>query len=274
MLFNSFELKDYFKQTSLLKYATTFLNELGLSLDRSIQVNLDNRKTKISQSGFYPVMIPERILISMLRIKSIEDYENILSLLGKSLFYNSIHIDSNLEQKRLADPLYVEILSSIFGDFVFEPHWLKRYLRIEPDKNFTEFLYLKKLFDLRHKCIKVLQLKALHDEKNVEVSLERLRVDYKKYMFVAFNELLIVNDMVSKQSDPYTDCLSALYGSYAKNHLVNKFDIQWWREQESGNQITKWFTYISGSMTEKFLEDAYVTKPDFSMLIEQLEHVF
>ena len=128
-----------------MKLSTGFLNDIGISLGTSISFDTENRISKNGQAKSFPVHIPDKIFVSINRIKTIEDYESILGQLGKSLFFSSINIDETFENKRLIDPVTLEIFKILFQDFVFEQKWLERYLRIETDKKFMQFLY----FDLR-----------------------------------------------------------------------------------------------------------------------------
>ena len=272
-LFNSYELKDYFKQTSLVKLSTGFLNDIGISLGTSISFDTENRISKNGQAKSFPVHIPDKIFVSINRIKTIEDYESILGQLGKSLFFSSINIDETFENKRLIDPVTLEIFKILFQDFVFEQKWLERYLRIETDKKFMQFLYFKKLSNLRSACVNVLLFRTTY-ENNIDDCLSEISEIYLDNMLVKPNRNKMLFDLVLSDINPYSSYNACLYESYIKEFLRDKFDDQWWRDPDAGNQLTKWWELCS-DLTPGIIEDKIGIKDlDNTKLISTFENVF
>jgi hypothetical protein len=273
-LFNSFELKDYFKQTSLLKLSTRFLYDIGISLGASISFDMDNRTTKNCKAKSFPVQIPDKIYVSIYRIKTIEDYESILGELGKSLFFSSINIEQPFENKRLIDPTVLETFKILFQDFVFEQKWLQRFLRIDTDKNFIEFLYLKKLVYLRSLCVNVLLFRTVNENNNIYDSLQQISEIYINNMFFKPNENIILFDLALGDINPYTSFRSWQYESYLKEFLTDRFDEQWWREIQAGNRLIKWWKRCSDLTPRSLEEEIGIKALNNLKIISNFEKVF
>jgi len=274
LLFNSFELKDYFKQTSLQKLSTQFLSEIGLSLSRSISFDLVNRITKNGEAKSYAVKIPDKIFVSIYRIKTIQDYGSILGEIGKSLFFSSVNIDEPFENKRLTDPITLETFKILFQDFVFEKRWLEKYLRIDTDKNFIELLYLKKLAYLRNLCVNVLLFRIVNENSSIYDSLSQISEIYLNNMFVKPNENIILFDLVLSDINPYISYRAWLFESYLKDFLRDKFDEQWWREKQAGTRLTKWWEKCSDLTPGKLEEQIEIKDLNNSKLISTFENIF
>lgn len=274
LLFNSYELKDYFKQTSLIKLSTGFLDELGMPLSDSISIDLVNRANKNSKAKTYPVEIPGSVLISIYRIKTVEDYESILGEICKSLLFSSIDIDQTFENKRLIDPTVLQIFKILFQDFIFEQKWLERYLRIDTDKNFTELLNLKRLADIRSLCVNVLIYRTIYESNNLYDSLSGISHLYLSNVHVKPNENIILFDLVFNHINPYTNFLALQHESYLKEVLKNRFDEQWWRDIQAGNQMIKWWNLCSDLSTTRLQEDAGIANLDNTELVKRFEQVF
>jgi len=273
-LFNSFELKDCFKQTSLIKLSTQFLCEIGMNLSDSISFDLINRATKNGQAKSYPAEIPNKIFISLYRIKTIEDYESILGELGISLFLSSINIDETFENKRLIESGTLEIFKILFQDFVFEKKWIERYLRIDIDKNFLEFLNLKKLFNLRDLCMKLKFFGMIYNFANINDSLSEISETYLNNMFVKPNENIILLNLALNDINPYVSYRAWLIETNIKEFLRNKFDEQWWREIQAGNMLTKWWEMCSDLTPSKLEEKIGIKDLNNSKLISTFEDIF
>ncbi len=272
-LFNSYELKDCFKQTSALKISAGFVNDFGINLSDSISFDLAYRTTKNSLADTYAVQIPDKILVSIYRIKTIEDYMSILGELGKSLFFSSINIDETFENKRLIDPVILETFKILFADFVFEQKWLGRYLTIDADKNFIHFLYLKKLFILRSLCVNVLLYSSIYLDK-LDESLQEISDIYMQNIFVKPNENQILFDLILGDTKPCISYRACLYESYLKEYLKNNFDEQWWRDEESGRQLVKWWDRCSDLTSAKIEEEIGTEGINNSKLTSTFENVY
>ena len=273
-LFNSFEFKDYFKQTSLLKLSTQFLFEIGINLSDSISFDLVNRASKNGQAKSYPARIPDKIFVSIYRIKTIQDYESILGELGKSLFFSSINVDETFENKRLIDPITLETFKILFQDFVFEKKWLERYLKIDTDNNFIELLYLKKLAYLRNLCVNVLLFRIINENSSIYDSLSQISEIYLNNMFVKPNENTVLFDLVLSDINPYISYRSWLIETNIKEFLRDKFDDQWWREPDAGNQLMKWWEMCSDLTGSKLEEIIGIKDINNSKLISTFEDIF
>lgn len=272
-LFNSYELKDYFKQTSADKLSTRFLDEMGINLPGSIKFDLNNRLTKNPDARTYPVSVPDNILISVNRIKTAEDYDSILGQIGKSLLLGSINIDDSFEKKRLIDPTTLEIFKFLFEDLIFEQNWLQRYLRLDTDKNFLEFLYLKKLFQIRNLCLNVLSYRLIY-ENNLHQALEQISELYQKSSFIKPNEHMVLLNLILDKDTQYYSFRACLLESYLREYLISRFDEQWWREIDAGRQLIKWWNQNSG-LTTGFLEQEIETGPlNIKKLIKYFEKAF
>ena len=272
-LFNSFELKEYFKQSSTLSLSTNFLSEFGMTFSSNVSFDLENRPTKNASSRNYPIQIPNKIFISIFRIKTIEDYEAILGQLGNSQFLNTVHIDESFENKRLIDPVILKLIESLFLNLVYQEKWLRRYLKIDPDRNFIEFLYLKKLFQQRTLCFKALSYRTVYENSIID-SLQEISDNFYRNHFIKPNEFQLLFDLLTTNCNPYINHRASILESYLEEFLVNQFDEQWWREEKAGKQILKWWNRRT-ELTKGFLEqELEITSISNSNLIRIFEKVF
>ncbi len=173
-------------------------------------------------------------------------------------------MDESFESKRLHDPAVLQTFKMLFQDLVFEQKWLQRYLRIDTDRNFLEFLYLKKLFQIRELCLKALSYRVIH-ENPIHEALQQISELYPRDAFVKPNENLILFDLVFYDTNPYIDYRACLLESNLREFLISRFDEQWWRETEAGTHLIRWWNKNS-ELTPGFIEQELEQEMDMNAL--------
>ncbi len=272
-LFNSHELKDYFKQTSADKLSTRFLGEIGINLPGSITFDLNNRLTKNPDAQSYAVSIPDNILISVNRIKTAEDYDSILGELGISLMLSSINIEESFLNKRLIDSTTLQVFRALFGNLIYEHKWLGRYLRIDTDNDFLGFLYMKKLVIMRMLCIKALSYRVIYENDLSEAQQEIYGLVEKDF-YIKPNENIFLLDLILTANNPYTEYKACLLESHMREFLISRFDEQWWRDPGAGDEIIKWWNKCIG-LTPRELQKQTITETlSNKIVISNFEKVF
>ncbi len=233
-LFSSFELRGNFPQSPLLLIAKRFFSEMGIDITNNLKIDSEKRGGKISESFCIPLGVPNNILCSINPIGGVENYESLFKTLGKALCYTHTEPEGSFAFRMLRDPTYLEIFSHLFKNLIYQPKWIKRYLRHDPGSDFLEFLYLRELNILRYYCGKLVY-EFLFDE-NIE------HKDRSEHYSQTMRDATLANhDQTDYLIDIHPFFYSAVYLNASfievsfRSFLREAFDEEWWRKIEAGN---------------------------------------
>lgn len=232
-LFSSFELRGHFPQSPLLLIAKRLFSEMGIEITKNLKIDSEKREGKISESFCIPLGVPKKILCSINPSGGVENYESLLKTLGKAMCYTHTDPEGSFAFRMLRDPTYLEIFSHLFKNLIYQPKWIKRYLRHDPGSDFLEFLLLRELNTVRYYCGRLVYEFLIHE--NIE------RKDRSEHYSQALREATLANhDQADYLIDIRPFFYSAVYLNASfievsfRSFLREAFDEEWWRKREAG----------------------------------------
>lgn len=251
-LLNSFELKESFPRLNSHSLAQALLDETGILLPAKIMFDTEKRKGHVNGSIAHIHDPGIEILISTNLQRNIFDYESFLESFGKSLCYGFTNRDDYFEFTDLREKSFPKIFSTLFKNFIFEPEWLKKQFRLEINNDFMKFLYLRKLFQSRILSARVIYEVGLYQRHDDKAEM------YREMFQIATHCKPNTHDYLY-DIQPHLSSLdnlkATIFETQLRNFMVDKYDEQWWREEEANEFLTKiWETggrYFSNDLSEK-----------------------
>ncbi len=237
-LFNSFELRTNFPETNLRAIAESILGEMDVETGEKIKSDIEPRRGKTSEPFCMPIEPPRSITFSIHPVGGVEDYESFFYGLGSALCYGQVEDGDDFEFKHLRESTTVEIYAYLFNNLIYQPKWLKKYLKAELHIDFIRFLYLRHLTKIRYYAGKLIYEMALHKDEDFKTKSDLYKQMLQNALFCEQDEVYYLIDV-----KPYLYTASCLKGivieASFRNYLRENFDEQWWREKEAGNFIRK-----------------------------------
>ncbi|MGH7889258.1 MAG: hypothetical protein ACRENF_01755 [Thermodesulfobacteriota bacterium] len=233
-LLNSFELKTNFPQTDLKSLAGRILNEMDIKGGENLKADVESRKYKTSEAFCIPIEPPQDIVFSIYPIGGIEDYESFFHGLGSALFYGNGNREDDFEFRSLRESASVEIFAQLFESLVFEPKWIKRYLKSDLSGDFLKFLSLRRLMEIRYYCGQLIYEIALHKDQGFQNKADFYKQIFQTVTLCEHSESDYLIDL-----KPFFHTASwlkaAIIEHRLRNYLKETFDEQWWREKAVGD---------------------------------------
>ena len=272
-LFSSFELRANFPKSLLESAAKSLLLEINIDLPGSINIDSEKRNWKIPRSFCLPIEVPNKILCSINPMGGVEDYESFFQTLGKALCYAYTEPGEPFEFRALRESTYLEVFSHLFKNLIYQPRWIKKYLKLDPGSDFIEFLHLRQLMTLRYYCGKLIYEFLIHENDENQ--------DRPEYYLQILKEATLANHDKTDyliDTEPFSHSAIYLKSSFIeasfRSFLREAFDEEWWRKKESGNLLLKLWEN-GGRVTSKDLaEKCGIKEIDSTPLIINFQDIF
>ena len=271
-LLNSDELKGYFPKRDLMSLARPILEESGLTTDMDIKLDTVKRKGKVVEGLFSPINPPLEVAVSIYPVGSVRDYESFLDSLGASLSYGFTETDRDFEIKFLREDALTRTFSELFKNLLLEPKWIKKYLRLDSDRDFTIFLYLRRLMSARVNAGRVLYEAELfgNPDSSDLPDVYRQIIENAAGCTVSGKNYLSDIDVRSTSAARFKGILA---GIQLSGYLRETFDEEWWRVPAAADFL-KSVWREGGLMTSEGLSEKIgVDKPDQRLLSRVFERV-
>ena len=269
-LLNSAELKGLFTKTDLAAFSAGALEESGLNPGKNISLDMCKRKEKAAGAFCFTPNPPGEIVITMYPAGGVRDYELFFSSLGHALSFAFTEADDDFEIRAVRSKAQVGAYSELFRSLIYEPKWLKKYLRIDADADIMRFLHLRRLIFTRRAAARVLYEAELYKNPNsaelpaiFKESMEKAshcRADEREYLR-------------NNNSRPASFALlnGMLIEPLIKRSVKEKFDEEWWRIPAAGDFL-KDLWREGGKQTQKALSRrAGFEEPAAGVLIRSFE---
>ena len=233
-LFSSYELRANFPESLTVLIAKRLFSEMGIEITKDLKIDSEKRSGKISGSFCLPLEVPNQILCSINPSGGVENYESYLRTLGKALCYSQTEPGESFEFRMLAEPKYLEIFSHLFENLIYQPKWIKRYLKRDPGRDFLEFLYLRKLSILRCYCGKLIYEFLIHEDGEYKDKSEHYSQTLKEATFAKHDKADYLIDIEPFFYSAVFVNASLIEVSF-RSFLREAFDEEWWRKREAGH---------------------------------------
>lgn len=271
-LFNSHELKGYFPKKDLISLMRPALKEVGLTSDMEIRLDTAKRKGKVVDGLFFPMNPPLEVAASIFPLASISDYESFLDILGSSLSFAFTEPDQDFEIKFLREDALTRTFSEIFKNLLYEPKWIKKYISLDSKRDFTLFLYLRRLILTRINAGRVLYEAELYRNPHSD----DLPGAYAQIIgnavrcSVSENNYLSDIDLFSISASRFK---GVLVGIYLGSYMRETFDEEWWRVPQAADFLKSLWQKGGLMTTEGLLKNIGMDKPDQGSLSRIFELV-
>lgn len=272
-LLNSFELRANFPGGDLRDLAKMFLGEMGIETGENIKTDLEARRGKASQAFCLPIEAPQNVMMSVYPISGIEDYESFFYELGVALSYGYAEREDVFEFRMLREAASSEIFGLLMQNVLFQPKWLRKYLQAETGSDFMNFLYLRRLTELRCRCAKLVYELSADKDEDFKHRPDHYRQTLKKATLCEHGEADYLNDI-----SPFFHTASYLKACFIeaglKLYLRDNFDEEWWREKAAGDFLRKLWKEGGRITSEEVSKRAGFEQLDSSPLLESFKEVF
>ncbi len=271
-LFNSFELKANFPKRDLLAIGRSCLDEMGIEIGENIKPDLQKRKGKASSPITFPIEVPRKIMLTIYPIGGFQDYESFLHELGTSLYYGYREDEDEFEFRRLSEDSSREVFALLFQHLLIQPRWLRRYLRLDTDSDFMQFLNLKRLVTMRYLSGKLIYELSIHKDQDLKGKSESYRHTLKEAVLCEYNEADYLNDMPLFLHTASRLRASAIEAGLAF-YLRGKYDEEWWRDRLAGDFIRKLWKEGGRVTSDEILKRVGVESFSFASILNSLQEV-
>ncbi|MGQ0793202.1 MAG: hypothetical protein ACT4NX_03845 [Deltaproteobacteria bacterium] len=247
-LLNSFELRDNFSASDLPKLAKALFAETGIHIGANIKPDTTARKGKISEPFIALLDPPRSVALSIYPAGGIDDYDSYFRSMGASLVYAGGDTQDAFEFRWLRDAALVELFSALFANLVHEPRWITRYLRADVDRDFFQFLCLRRLARLRLAAGEAIYEHTLYGDRDFYE-----KVDFYKE---TLKNATLAEHCQEDYLAPVARCFHsatrfrAEIGVFAASAaLVNRYDEQWWRAGDAAGNFLRELWREGGRLT-------------------------
>lgn len=235
-LLNSGELRGYFPARDLFSFSKPFLDALGLTPAGGTEYDSVKRTGKSSFGLCIPLNPPSRTGLSVYSIGGVRDYESFLGALGGALSFMYTDPGDEIEFRWLRDEAVLSAFSSLFGNLVYEPRWLAKYLKIDAGKDFRRLLNLRRLMSARLGAAMTLYEAELLQNRNMG-SMPGSYVEFvKEALHCGAHEPDYLRVLTEPVSPAYTFKGSLIEPALA-NYLRETYDEEWWRVPAAGDYL-------------------------------------
>ena len=271
-LLNSFELSANFPNTDLKSLAKTLLNEMNLETGENVKSDLAQRKAKVSEPFCLPIEPPHNTVFSIYPIGGVEDYESFFYGLGSAICYGYTEPEDDFESRNLRESTSVEIFGQLFETLIFQPKWIKKYLKSDTGGDFLRFLYLRRLMKIRYYSGKLIYEIALHKDEDFESKSDFYKQVLRTATLCEHSE---ADYLVYCRPFFYTAAYlkASLVEPVLRSYLRERFDEQWWRDKEAGDFLRRMWKEGGKITSQEILKRLGHEELDISPLITTFQEV-
>jgi hypothetical protein len=269
-LFNSSELRGYFPKPDYAVLAGKVLQGMALSPAREPVFDTEKRAGKETEGFSLPLHPPFETALSIYPAGGVHDYESLLRCFGHSLSLSYTDPGDDFEFVFLREETLTDIFSLLFGGLVYEPRWLKRYLKIDTERDFLNFLQLRRLMSARLDAGRALCASELFGGgepgglpaifSDIMSGAAKCRADGRSY----------IADFFSPLSSPFR-FKAVLALPVLDNFMTESFDEEWWRTREAGEFMRGTWSFGGRVTAESLLTRAGLKEPDSRTLVRNFE---
>jgi len=272
-LFNAAELGGYFPKPDFEAFTGTVLGGMSLRPPRPVGFDTAKRIGKMADGFSLTLGPPIETAISVFPTGGIHDYESLLGCFGHSLCYTFTDPEDDFEFVFLRDPYLTDIFSGLLGDLIYEPGWLKRYLRIDIGGDLHSFLHLRKLMSARIEAGRVLCIREIYggsDSGEMPALLTDILSGAAK---CRYDGRRFLPEFLSPVRSPFRfKALLAAPG--LRIFMKEAFDEEWWRTPAAGHFLTGEWSRGGRTTGESLLERCGRGEASSGTLVRDFEEAF
>ena len=235
-LFNSAELGGYFPKPDFESFTETVLGGMSLNPPRSASFDTTKRTGKTADGFSLTLGPPIETALSIFPVGGIHDYESLLGCLGHSLCYAFTDPEDDFEFVYPRDPCLTDIFSGLFGGLIYEPEWLKKYLRIDTGGDLHNFLQLRRLMSARIEAGRAVCIQEIYGGSDSGEMSALLTDIMSRAAKCRYDGRKFLPEFLSPVSSPFRfKSLLSLPG--LRIFMKESFDEEWWRTPAAGDYL-------------------------------------
>ncbi len=269
-LLNSFELEGQFPNTRAAAFIAKFLDPLFIDSE-NITIDDAKRSNKIPKPVSFPLDPPSQIIMSIYPQNGIEFYESLLSSLGTSLCYSFANKDYAYLNRVLRDGLVLSTIGELLQDLAYKPLWLKKYMHLDLQKDFKNFLYLRKLARVRSTAGHLLYELTLNSDIDPDSSARYVEM-MGQATLCQCNEFDYLIE-IDKDIAPAYKFAGMQLSAVMHKVLKESFDEQWWRTPEAGTYLKNIWDKGGDYGISDLLDALDIDRPKIDPVVNTFEEV-
>jgi hypothetical protein len=237
-------LAEPFRIDDLVPSITRCVEELGFhpSANGRIKLDAEDRPGKSPHGFVSDVKVPDDVRLVVRPGRGLEDYFSLLRGYGRALHLAHLSRAAPVEVRFLADPSLGEAWSLLFGHFLIDERWHRRFMRLPQPlaRDSARLSAFNELVRLRQGCARLpweLELYARGPSKDRADDFEEHQ---SGALFVAVPKGLYLCDV-----EPHLLGMRYLRARALEPRLQalmqEKFDEDFWRNPGAGRWLAEWF---------------------------------
>lgn len=230
------EFDKYFKKEKAAEMLRTTLANMGISLDRqeNIQLDLEERPKKSPRAFCAPIKVPSEIKLVIMPRGGCRDYTSLFHEAGHSEHHGYTNPNLPVEYRRFGDSSVTEGFAFLLGYLTMDDNWVRQHTSMKEEilTWFLEFQNLAKLLSLRRYGAKLSYEIRLHTN-----TLEGMDNTYKETLESVLKFKHQKNRYLVDVDDAFycSQYLRAwIFEAQLKAKLKENYGEEWFNNPEAG----------------------------------------
>lgn len=245
-MFTFDEYQHYYQPGVLVPAMQACCRHMGLDPNADGRLTWRERSAHFGPPEALGIQIPAEVVLAYPPVTGVKSAELWASALGRALSWVHADIDLPLAYRLLADPAITGASAQLLADLVAHPDWLRHYLAVWADQDYSLWRRLDLLYRLRRQLARFLFTRHIYTADSLTGAAETYRDLMMEACCVDYAPEYYLLDV-----DWHYESVSALWSqslSFALlENLRRQFSSDWFRNPESGAWLRQ---YWSSSLAE------------------------
>jgi hypothetical protein len=273
-LFTLEEYQRYYQPSVFVPCLQTCVRDMGLDPQVDGRLIWRERQAHFGPAAAVAVQVPDEIVLSYAPIGGVQGADALASACGRALLWAYTAPDLPLASRVLGDVAIPLSNAQWLAETVAHPLWLRHYLAVTVDGNYSLWRRLDRLYRFRRQLGRFLYTRYLYTTASLagaadayrEIMMDACRVDYPAEYY-----LLDV--------DWYYDTLTLMRGWSLAYALLEALEQQvtadWFRCPDSGEWLRQYWARALAEEVDNLLPQFVGASWEPSMLVSRLldEHI-
>lgn len=228
-------IEESFTAKEMVSLARSFLQRMGIKLECGGRLS-----TTVNQAPGNPYRVfvcaprvPDDVRLVVQADARNKDLGKFLVALGRALFQASISPSAQFEDRVLGDGALDITFGRVFGQFMLDKEWLRRILQSKRDGDYLVMSYVKRLFDLRQTCARVIYEFELYGDKPIADMPDRFVELFQNALKMRISKELYIHE-VNRPFLSVVQLRGRLFETLYTQHLQHYFEKDWWHNPQTG----------------------------------------
>jgi hypothetical protein len=237
-------MSEHFRVEDAFAGIVRSLTEMGLppNAEGRLLLDLDERPGKDGPPAVSALRVPQEVRLTMRKPRGLEESLLAMAAFGRAQHLAHVSAPAPVEERRLGDPALGDAFAALFGGYLLDEAWLRRFLRhpqgiAREAARMAAFLALR---TLRFHCARVECERTLFAEGLTDAAAEQYEVTMSKALGVTVERGWLPRDIESGYRS--VDALRGLaLGARLHRVLRDRFNEDCWRNPAAGSWLKRLF---------------------------------